>query len=99
MFKKLIQRFDYLHDKLFERLINQKWYRRIFGRYFTSIYITKDNIKGSVKWCLMKGFDKKGECIARFKFQKRDKNTGQCYIFKEKNFKCLKNYSEKSYDM
>ena len=72
MFKKLIQRFDYLHDKLFERLINQKWYGRIFGRYFTSLYITKDNIKGSVEWCLVKGFDKEGGYIARFKFRKRD---------------------------
>ena len=85
MFKKLIQRFDYLHDKLFERLINQKWYRRIFGRYFTSLYITKDNINESVEWCLVKGFDKEGECIARFKFRKRDKNVGQYYMFKEKN--------------
>jgi len=90
MFKKLIQRFDYLHDKLFERLINQKWYRQIFGRYFSTIYITKDNINGSIEWCLMKGFDneagfKEGEYIARFKFRKRDKNIGQCYIFKEKD--------------
>lgn len=85
MFKKLIQQFDYLHDKLFERLINQKWYRRIFGRYFTSLYITKDNINGSVEWCLVKGFDKESEYIARFKFIKRNKNIGQCYMFKEKN--------------
>ena len=85
MLKKLIQWFEYPHDKLFERLIKQKWYQQIFGRYFTSIYITKDNIKGSVEWRLVKGFDKEGEYIARFKFQKRDKNIGQCYMFKEED--------------
>ena len=85
LLRKLIQWFEYPHDRLFEKLVNQKWYRWIFGRYFTSLYIIKDNIKGSVEWCLVKGFDKEGEYIARFKFQKRDKNIGQCYMFKEKS--------------